>query len=83
MQHPERELQALARDLSRLAASTHERGISCRLAVMADEALGLADRESADSPIYHSAIFFRHTGRPANDVDPHADDHSTRPTQRN
>jgi hypothetical protein len=79
----ERELEALARDVAQVAASAADPVMSRRLTDMADEVLAIADREAADSAIYHSAILFRHTGRANIDADPHADDRSTRQTQRN
>ena len=83
MEDFQRELEALARELTSLASTADEPDISRRLTEMADEVLTLADREAADSQIYHSAIFFLHTGRSTNDVDPYPDDHSARPAQRN
>jgi len=79
----EHALEALARELAQVAASAADPSISRRLTEMADEVLAIADREAADSPIYHSAIFFRHTGRANTDAEPHADDRSTRSTQHN
>jgi hypothetical protein len=79
----ERELEALARDLVKVADLADDPIVSDRLTEMADEVLGLASQQSADSAIYHSAIIFLHTKRPNIDADPYANDRSPRPTQRN
>ena len=76
------DLADLARDLARLADSTDD-PISRRLLEMADEVLALADRESADSAVYHSDRIFMHTEGPETGPDPYANDRSTLPTHRN
>jgi len=83
VEYIERELAALARDLARLATCADDPIMSRRLIEMADEVLALACRDQAESPIYHSAIFFRHTESPQIGTDPHANDRPPRATQRN
>ena len=82
MEYIERELAALARDLTRLAASAEDAIMSRRLTEMAGEVLALADENRIESPIYDSAMFFRHTESPKICTDSYADDRSPRPTQR-
>ena len=82
MEYIERELAALARDLTRLAACADDAIMSRRLTEMASEVLALADEYRIESPIYHSAMFFRHTESPNICTDSHAYDRSPRPTQR-
>jgi hypothetical protein len=77
------QVQELALELAQLAASVDDPAMACRLIEMADEVLALAGPQQADPEIYHSAIFFLHTGRANMNVDPYADDRSPRPTQRN
>jgi hypothetical protein len=79
----EHELQVLARDLAQVAVWADDPIVSRRLTEMADEVLALANQQSADPAIYHSAIIFLHTKRPSIDADPYANDRSPRPTQRN
>jgi uncharacterized protein involved in propanediol utilization len=73
-------LPALARELGALAATIEEAPIARRLIGMADEVWSLAEREAADSAIYHSATLFLH--REANDIaaDPYEDSSADRPT---
>ncbi len=87
MKYFECELEDLARDMAKVAASADEAAMSRRLMEMAGEVLALADREAAGSSVYHSAIFFLHTGGSTNSpepyAEPYADDHSSLPAQRN
>ena len=75
------DLADLARDLARLADSTDD-PISRRLLEMADEVLVLANRESAESAVYHSDRIFMHTEGSETGPDPYANDRSTLPTHR-
>jgi hypothetical protein len=79
----EHKLAVLAQELTQVAVSAANPVISRRLTEMAEEVLGLAEAERPDSPVYHSAIFFRHTGRADIASDPNANDCSSRPTQCN
>ena len=79
----EHELAVLAQELTQVAVSADDPIISRRLTEMAEEVLGLAEGERPDSPVYHSAIFFLHTGRADIASDPNANDCSSRPTQCN
>ena len=82
MEHIAAALEALARDLAQLAVRADDPAISCRLDEMAGEVLSLAQREVADSRIYDSATFFRHTTGTNMTDDSGADDRSPCPAQR-